>query len=99
MLEKESYVQVHSIELSPEERTGKIPEDTKEVPLESWVKGFLMSESEIGDKAKIRTLTGREVEGTVVSVNPTFDYGFGKIYIPELLEVGILLRKILKEEK
>ena len=33
------WVQIHKIVLTPEQRTGRIPEDTKKVPFESWNKG------------------------------------------------------------
>ena len=38
---KGDWVQVHQIILKPEERTAKIPEETKKVPLELWVKGYV----------------------------------------------------------
>lgn len=92
-----SYVQVHKIELHPEDRTGKLPEDTKKVPLEIWTKGFLQGDAQIGEPVSIKTVTGRLVSGTMVAVNPTYDYGFGKTFVPELLQIGIQTREILKE--
>lgn len=97
MVKKGSYVQIHRIELTSEERTGKIPEDTKKVPLESWVKGFLEEDGEIGSSVKIKTVTDREIEGTLIEENPTYHFGFGDTYLPELLEVGGILRNIMRE--
>ncbi|MGO2265646.1 2-amino-4-oxopentanoate thiolase subunit OrtA [Vagococcus salmoninarum] len=91
-----SYVQIHWIELQPEERTGKIPQDTKEVPLECWLKGFLTEVGQVGETVTIETVTNRLVKGTLVEVNPTYNYGFGHTYLPELLEVGLSLRKIMR---
>lgn len=91
-----SYVQIHKIELKPEERTGKLPEDTKKVPLELWTKGFLQEEAKMNDEVTIKTITGRMVNGTLIAVNPTYDYGFGKTFVPELLKVGIQVRRIVK---
>jgi hypothetical protein len=94
-----TYVQIHRVELKPEERTGKIPEDTKKVPLESWVKGFLKTDGKIGETVLIETVTQRQIEGELIAVNPTYNYGFGKTYLPDLLIVGMSLIKIMREEQ
>lgn len=96
MVKKGEWVQIHEIVLNPEERPEHLPEDTKKVPLEMWVKGFLKYDCNIGEEAVITTLTGREVRGRLVDVNPKYDYGFGD-FVPELLQIGIQLRGILKE--
>lgn len=96
-VKKGEWVQIHKIVLKPEERTGKLPEDTKKVPLEMWVKGYLNNDANMGDEVELTTLTGRLVKGELVAVNPKYDYGFGDQYIPELLKVGIQLRSILKD--
>lgn len=96
MVKAGSYAQVHKIELKPEERTGKLPDDTKQVPLELWTKGFLQEDAKMNEKVAIKTITGRLVEGTLVAVNPTYDYGFGETFVPELLQVGIQVREIVK---
>lgn len=93
-----SYVQIHKVVLRPEERTGKLPEDTRRVPLELWTKGFLQKDACMHDEVTIKTITGRLVEGTLVAVDPTYDYGFGETYVPELLQVGIQVRDIVKGE-
>lgn len=96
MIKKGEWVQIHQIVLNPDERSNHLPEDTKKVPLEMWVKGFLSRESSIGEEAEITTLTGRIVKGTLVDVNPSYKYGFGE-FVPELLQIGIQLRGILNE--
>ncbi|MCX7884630.1 MAG: 2-amino-4-oxopentanoate thiolase subunit OrtA [Caloramator sp.] len=93
---KGDWVQIHQIVLKPEERTGKLPEDTKKVPLELWVKGFLNHDANLYDEVEITTLTGRKVKGELVLINPRYEYGFGEEYVPELLNIGIQLRGILK---
>lgn len=93
-----TWVQVHEIVLKPEERTGKLPEDTKKVPLEMWVKGFLKEDAAIGDTVEIETLTGRMVSGSLVAVEPAYSHGFGDIYIPEMLQIGMQARAILRGE-
>jgi len=94
---KGDWVQIHNIVLKPEERTGKLPEETKKVPLELWVKGFLNEDAKIGDIASITTVTGRMDMGILEEINPNFTYGFGNEFIPELLQIDIQVKKILQE--
>lgn len=91
------YVQIHSVVLKPGERAPQVPEETQKVPLEMRVKGFALHEAEVGSLIRVRTLTGREVEGTLEEVNPKFKHDFGAP-VPELLTVGLELRKLLAEE-
>lgn len=95
---KGTWVQIHSIILQPEERTGKIPEDTQKVPLEMWVKGYLNEDAQIGDDVSISTVTKRVQQGILVEICPTYNYGFGSTFVPELLEIDSQLRDILREE-
>jgi len=85
---KETWVEIHDIVLKPEERTGNLPEETKKVPLEMRLKGFLLEEAELGDRVKIRTVTGRIVEGTLLKENPVYEHGYGETFVPELLTIG-----------
>lgn len=97
LAKKGDWVQIHKIVLKPEERTGKLPQETKKVPLELWVKGFLNEDAKIGDIATITTVTGRVDKGTVEEINSNFTYGFGKEFIPELLQIDIQVKKILQK--
>lgn len=97
-VKKGEWVQIHEIILKPEERTAKIPEDTKKVPLEMWVKGFLNEDSSIEDIVEVTTETGRKVSGQLVGVNPSYDYGFGEIFIPELLKISKQIKNIVRGE-
>ena len=73
MAKKNDWVRIHNIILTPEQRTGKLPEDTKKMPLEMWAKGHLQNDAaEIGDEVTILTSTGREERGTLVEVNPCY---------------------------
>ncbi len=83
MVKKGTWVQLHSVILSPGERAPQVPQDTAQVPLEQWVKGWLMEDADIGQEAKAQTRTGRVVTGTLVKENPAFDHGFGA-FVPEL---------------
>jgi 2-amino-4-ketopentanoate thiolase alpha subunit len=97
MVRKGEWVQIHQIVLEAEERTARIPEDTKEWPFELWVKGFIEADAEIGDIVDIKTLTGRMVRGELVEVNPGYHFGFGEEFVPEVLKIGQELRRILRE--
>ncbi|MCG0276616.1 MAG: 2-amino-4-ketopentanoate thiolase [Thermosediminibacteraceae bacterium] len=99
---KGMWVEVENIVLRPGERAPHLPEDTKRVPLVMWVKGFLESDvASLGDNVKVRTLTGRIVEGKLVTINPRHVHDFGDC-VEELLQVGEEvkkeLEKVLKEE-
>ena len=80
--------------LPAEERTANLPEDTKKVPFEMWVKGHLLEDGEIGDEVRIKTVSGREEHGTLIEVNPQFDVNFGS-FVPEVLEMDVRLRTAL----
>ena len=95
MANKNDWVQVHINVLKPEERASNIPEDTRHVPLEMWVKGHLQNETaEIGDLVTVKTKTGRSVEGTLCALNPSFTHNFGS-YVPELDQIEETVKTIL----
>ncbi|HHY81052.1 MAG TPA: 2-amino-4-ketopentanoate thiolase [Thermoanaerobacter sp.] len=94
MAQKGDWVKIKQVILEPEERAENIPQDTKETPLTMWVKGLLLQDGEIGDTVKIKTFTGRIVEGVLVEVNPRYIHDFGNP-IPELIKAGIKAREIL----
>lgn len=90
---KNDWVQIYFVALNPEERASNIPEDTKKVPLEIKIKGFLQNDfAEIGDEVEIKTTAGRKVSGKMIAVNPIYDHNFGKP-IDELLHIGNELRE------
>ena len=93
-----TWVQIHQIVLKPEERAPQVPDDTKQVPLELRVKGFLKREAEIGEQVQITTLTGRTMEGRLVEANPRYGHDFGEPQ-PVLLSIGTELRKFLFTEE
>ena len=91
---KGDWVQIHQIVLKPEERAPQVPEDTKKVPLELWVKGTAPNDAKIGSLVEIETITGRRVKGELTAVNPRYKHDFGE-FIPELLKVDMQLKEIL----
>ena len=95
MAKKNDWVQIHINVLKPEERAANIPDDTRCVPLEMWVKGHLQNESaELGDTVTIQTKTGRIAEGILCAVNPSFKHNFGD-YVPELDQIDETVKSIL----
>jgi hypothetical protein len=93
--QKGDLVQIHKIVLEPSQRPDTLPACTKAVPYECWIKGFLQNEnSNIGDEVRIKTLVGRELRGTLCSVNPTYEHHFG-VPQKELLSIGEEAREIL----
>lgn len=87
MAKKGDWVRIHRIVLTPEQRAGQVPDDTKKVPLEMWVKGHLLEDAEIGEEVTVLTRTKREVSGKLLEVNPVYTHSFGK-FVPELLAVS-----------
>lgn len=92
------WVEVHYIVLTPEQRSPDVPEDTKKVPLECWVKGWALTDGKVGETIEIRTPANRVVKGTLTRVNPGYTHSFGPA-VPELLSIGQELRAMLKEGK
>lgn len=94
---KGDWIRVHRIEMEPDERSDDLPESTREVPLESWMKGRLLDESAaVGETAAIETPIGREVTGELVEVIPAIRHGFGTI-VPELADAGTELEELMAE--
>ncbi len=93
-VKKGDWVRVHRIIFTPDQRAPQVPEDTKKVPLEMWVKGFCQSDAEIGDEVEVITITGRREHGKIVELEPTYRHSFGN-YVPEITQIGIQLKDIL----
>jgi hypothetical protein len=93
-VKKGTWVEIHKIILEKDERAPQVPDDTKQVPLEMKVKGFLAEDAIVGAVATIKTPTGRTLNGTLTEVNPAYTHQFGPP-IPELLPIGKELREIL----
>lgn len=96
MAKRGDWVKIHAVVLKAEERSPHLPKDTKKVPLEMWVNGFLEKNARIGEKVQISTLSGRTVSGILVETDPRYTHDFGNP-IPELLKIGPNLKRILEE--
>lgn len=95
MAKKGDYVRIHSVVLKAEERTGKLPEDTKKCDLEQWTKGFLQEESaELGDVVTVKTAVGRLEKGVMIEDKPYYTHSYG-VFVPEIIEIDKTLREIM----
>ena len=93
-VKKGDWVRIHSIIFTPDQRAPQVPEDTKKVPLEMWVKGFCDRDANMGDEVEVTTIVGRKEKGVIVEVNPVYRHSFGN-YVPEIMQIGIQLKEIL----
>ncbi len=95
LIEKGTWVEIHEVVLPAGERAPQVTADTREVPLEMRVKGFLVASAALGDKAEIMTPAGRRLCGTLTKSNPAYTHGFGPP-IPELSAVGEEVKTMLR---
>lgn len=94
---KGDWVRIYKVILEVGQRASNIPEETQNVPLEMWDKGFLLNEgANIGDLVEVETYIGRKVEGNLIEINPFWDHDYGKA-VPEILYIGRQAREILEE--
>lgn len=95
MAKRNDWVRIHSVVLRAEERTARIPDDTKKCDLEQWTKGFLQDEyAEIGDIVTVRSAANRIVQGTLIEEAPTYTHSYGK-FVPEIIQIDEQVRKIM----
>lgn len=92
---KDTWVEIHRVVLEPGERAPQVPADTRAVPLEMTVKGFLTDAADIGDEVEIVTPAGRRLRGVLRAINPAYTHGFGPP-LEELSPIGEELRAILE---
>lgn len=83
-----TWVEVQQVILAPDERAPTLPADTRRVPYLLHVSGFLLHNASVGQSASIRTLAGRELTGTLITVNPSYSHSFGET-VRELLDIGL----------
>jgi 2-amino-4-ketopentanoate thiolase alpha subunit len=91
------WVQIHQLVLRQGERAPQVPQETQRVPLEMWVKGFLLNDqAQLNTIVAVRTLSGRELTGKLVAINPRHVFDYGNIQ-PELIGIGEKVRVMVKE--
>lgn len=96
MAKKGDWVRIHSVVLKADDRTAKIPEDTKHCDFEMWTKGSLVDdEAKIGDTVSVETAVGRIEKGVLLEENPHYTHSYGD-FVPEIIEIDKILRGIMK---
>jgi len=96
MDQNDKWVEIEIMVLPCESRTAKLPLDTSQVDLIARIKGFLLGEANVGDLVKIKTISGRELEGKLLAINPAYKATFGSP-VPELIMIGRELREFLED--
>ncbi|MGM8365252.1 2-amino-4-oxopentanoate thiolase subunit OrtA [Virgibacillus sp. W0181] len=92
---KNDWVEVEVLLLKPSERADTLPKETSNVPLLSYVQGYLINENgALGDQVQVRTQTNRKIQGKLINLSPKFEHDFGHP-MPELLIIGSELRKFM----
>ena len=86
MIDKGTFVRIRRTLLKPGERSPNLPEDTKQVPLKMWVKGYLQEDSDLFDIVTIKTVTGRYEKGRLKEANPPYRHSYGD-FVPEILKL------------
>lgn len=94
---KGDYVQITDVIFGVGDRAPSVPPETAKTPYVLRQKGFLLNdEAKVGDRVRIRTVIGREIEGELLAVNPPYQHTFGRP-VPELLHVGEEAWRIIEE--
>lgn len=96
MIKKGTFVEIENIVLECDDRATSIPDDTKKTPLKMWVRGWVNSDCELGDKVEITTATNRKIEGIVVESEPGYSHNFGS-HINDIDYISIQARKIIND--
>lgn len=96
--EKGDWIEIHEVILPAGERSKDVPDDTKAVPLEAWIKGWAQSAAAVGDEVEIETPSGRRVRGEFTKLDPGYAHTYGPS-VPELAPIAQELRAMLKGGK
>ncbi len=97
MVKKSEYVEIKIVALNKDERAENLPNDTKNLPYEGKIRGYLTSDSNIGDEVTIETPIGRKINGILLKKVGKYEHNFGEP-IRELIDIGKKIReKYLKE--
>lgn len=96
-LKKGDYVEIKITILNPSERAENLPQDTKNLPYEGKIRGYLTSDGEIGKEVEIETPIGRRVKGVLLGLAKEYIHNFGEP-IRELIDIGKKIREKYLEE-
>lgn len=88
LIKKGTFVRIEKTILAPEDRTAKIPDDTKSVPFKMWTKGVLLEDTNLLEEAEIMTMAKRKDVGKVVEVDPFYTLNYGQ-FLEEMIEMDV----------
>ena len=88
LIKKGTFVRIEKTILEPEDRTAKIPEETKKVPFKMWTKGVLLNDTHLLEEAEIVTMAKRQDVGKLVEVDPFYDLNYGQ-FLEEMIEMDV----------
>ena len=94
MIKKGEWGLIHRNVLEPSQRAPQVPDDTKKVPLEMWIKGYLQEDANVGDEVTVLTRTKRIEKGTLLEANPYYKHDFGT-FVPELIQISDQVKEIV----
>lgn len=96
--QKNDWVRIEQIILTPDQRLASLPETTRKLPLKCWINGFLVNETAtIGDEVTICTNTDRMIDGKLFEVWPNHEHSFGRQQ-QTLIHVGREMKEMMKED-
>lgn len=72
-----TWVEVEWTFLAPSQRSGRIPEETRAVPYKVRARGTVEGAAYVGEEVTVTLVTGRDVHGRIVAVNPGYTHTFG----------------------
>ncbi|MEG0284112.1 MAG: 2-amino-4-oxopentanoate thiolase subunit OrtA [Erysipelotrichales bacterium] len=91
MVKKGTFVRIEKTILTADERTSKIPEDTKSTPFVMWTKGVLQNDCEMGGEATVLTMSTRQDTGKLVEVEPMYELNYGD-FLEEMIQIDLGLK-------
>jgi len=94
---KGDWVQIRTTVLPAGQRAPQVPPETQAVPLIMFSKGYASQSAEIGQTITITTVIGQILEGELTAINPHYGHDFGEP-VPELMHIGVSLRKRLEKQ-
>lgn len=92
-----AQVLIERVSLEAGHRAEGVPADTAEEALLIRQKGRLLHAAKSGEQVRIRTVTGREVQGRLLAEDSAYSHDFGAV-VPELLAVHEQVKECLAEE-
>ena len=97
MENQENFPNTTQEKSAQEKSTHDTQSQTKNVPLEMCVKGWLQEEeAKLGDTVTIKTVVGRLETGELMEEKPCYALNYGE-FVPEILEIDQQLRGVLFE--